>query len=144
LSTLVFSDNVDLQRSASLTFAEITERGEITTAQCLEDVPAVFHMPKQKISYTNNGLAWSIIGVDDAAPRRLLQMTSHCILLCSTDLISRCSRGRPRHTGADLVPPAEPRYRGTEGGECSFGKFGCQQYVKCHHFQGDDIIDARY
>jgi hypothetical protein len=27
LSTLVFSDNVDLQRSASLTFAEITERG---------------------------------------------------------------------------------------------------------------------
>lgn len=29
LSTLVYSDNVDLQRSASLTFAEITERGEI-------------------------------------------------------------------------------------------------------------------
>ena len=28
LSTLVYSDNVDLQRSASLTFAEITERGE--------------------------------------------------------------------------------------------------------------------
>ena len=28
LSTLVFSDNVDLQRSASLTFAEITERGK--------------------------------------------------------------------------------------------------------------------
>ena len=27
LSTLVFSDNLDLQRSASLTFAEITERG---------------------------------------------------------------------------------------------------------------------
>lgn len=27
LSTLVFSDNIDLQRSASLTFAEITERG---------------------------------------------------------------------------------------------------------------------
>lgn len=27
LSTLVYSDNVDLQRSASLTFAEITERG---------------------------------------------------------------------------------------------------------------------
>jgi vacuolar protein 8 len=26
LSTLVYSDNVDLQRSASLTFAEITER----------------------------------------------------------------------------------------------------------------------
>jgi hypothetical protein len=30
LSTLVFSDNVDLQRSASLTFAEITERGTYT------------------------------------------------------------------------------------------------------------------
>ena len=27
LTTLVYSDNVDLQRSASLTFAEITERG---------------------------------------------------------------------------------------------------------------------
>ena len=27
LRTLVYSDNVDLQRSASLTFAEITERG---------------------------------------------------------------------------------------------------------------------
>lgn len=27
LSTLVYSDNIDLQRSASLTFAEITERG---------------------------------------------------------------------------------------------------------------------
>jgi vacuolar protein 8 len=27
LSTLVYSDNLDLQRSASLTFAEITERG---------------------------------------------------------------------------------------------------------------------
>lgn len=27
LSTLVYSENVDLQRSASLTFAEITERG---------------------------------------------------------------------------------------------------------------------
>jgi vacuolar protein 8 len=32
LSTLVFSDNVDLQRSASLTFAEITERG---TSACM-------------------------------------------------------------------------------------------------------------
>jgi vacuolar protein 8 len=30
LTTLVYSDNVDLQRSASLTFAEITERGEDT------------------------------------------------------------------------------------------------------------------
>ena len=29
LSTLVYSENVDLQRSASLTFAEITERGKI-------------------------------------------------------------------------------------------------------------------
>jgi vacuolar protein 8 len=28
LSTLVYSENVDLQRSASLTFAEITERGQ--------------------------------------------------------------------------------------------------------------------
>ena len=28
LSTLVYSDNIDLQRSASLTFAEITERGK--------------------------------------------------------------------------------------------------------------------
>ena len=33
LSTLVYSGNVDLQRSASLTFAEITERGS-----CLEAV----------------------------------------------------------------------------------------------------------
>lgn len=31
LSTLVFSDNIDLQRSASLTFAEITERGTSMT-----------------------------------------------------------------------------------------------------------------
>ena len=31
LSTLVYSDNVDLQRSASLTFAEITERGRCAT-----------------------------------------------------------------------------------------------------------------
>jgi vacuolar protein 8 len=30
LSTLVYSDNIDLQRSASLTFAEITERGTWT------------------------------------------------------------------------------------------------------------------
>lgn len=45
LSTLVFSDNVDLQRSASLTFAEITERGEINPAQCRR---AVFHIPKTK------------------------------------------------------------------------------------------------
>ncbi len=29
LSTLVFSDNIDLQRSARLTFAEITERGAL-------------------------------------------------------------------------------------------------------------------
>ena len=28
LSTLVYSQNIDLQRSASLTFAEITERGQ--------------------------------------------------------------------------------------------------------------------
>jgi vacuolar protein 8 len=30
LSTLVYSQNIDLQRSASLTFAEITERGELS------------------------------------------------------------------------------------------------------------------
>lgn len=30
LSTLVYSDNVSLQRSASLTFAEVTERGKST------------------------------------------------------------------------------------------------------------------
>lgn len=35
LSTLVYSDNVDLQRSASLTFAEITERGALDSACCL-------------------------------------------------------------------------------------------------------------
>jgi len=29
LSTLVYSQNIDLQRSASLTFAEITERGAL-------------------------------------------------------------------------------------------------------------------
>lgn len=33
LSTLVYSDNVDLQRSASLTFAEITERGRYTDSK---------------------------------------------------------------------------------------------------------------
>lgn len=33
LSTLVYSENVDLQRSASLTFAEITERGEVGKTQ---------------------------------------------------------------------------------------------------------------
>ena len=33
LSTLVYSDNIDLQRSASLTFAEITERGTCTCAR---------------------------------------------------------------------------------------------------------------
>lgn len=46
LSTLVFSDNVDLQRSASLTFAEITERGEITIARCRDDSQPVFHIFK--------------------------------------------------------------------------------------------------
>jgi vacuolar protein 8 len=35
LSTLVFSDNIDLQRSASLTFAEITERGMFVHARTL-------------------------------------------------------------------------------------------------------------
>ena len=34
LSTLVYSDNIDLQRSASLTFAEITERGTSHTMAC--------------------------------------------------------------------------------------------------------------
>jgi hypothetical protein len=38
LSTLVYSENVDLQRSASLTFAEITERG---TYHRLDDDDAV-------------------------------------------------------------------------------------------------------
>lgn len=33
LSTLVYSENVELQRSASLTFAEITERGGSTLAE---------------------------------------------------------------------------------------------------------------
>jgi hypothetical protein len=32
LSTLVYSQNIDLQRSASLTFAEITERGRQSEA----------------------------------------------------------------------------------------------------------------
>lgn len=35
LSTLAFSDNVDLQRSAALAFAEITEKG-----MCLLHVPS--------------------------------------------------------------------------------------------------------
>lgn len=35
LSTLVYSENVELQRSASLTFAEITERGmEVELVRC--------------------------------------------------------------------------------------------------------------
>lgn len=33
LSTLVYSHNIDLQRSASLTFAEITERGALEPCQ---------------------------------------------------------------------------------------------------------------
>lgn len=37
LTTLVFSDNVDLQRSASLTFAEITERGAFPLSLEVED-----------------------------------------------------------------------------------------------------------
>lgn len=40
LSTLVYSDNVDLQRSASLTFAEITERGEQRYQELVPRVPA--------------------------------------------------------------------------------------------------------
>jgi hypothetical protein len=45
LSTLVYSDNVDLQRSASLTFAEITERGTL----CMNHVTGRFgtNIPKQ-------------------------------------------------------------------------------------------------
>lgn len=39
LSTLVYSDNIDLQRSASLTFAEITERG-----MDFPRYPPVFHL----------------------------------------------------------------------------------------------------
>jgi hypothetical protein len=35
LSTLVYSENVDLQRSASLTFAEITERGQENLHVCM-------------------------------------------------------------------------------------------------------------
>lgn len=38
LSTLVYSDNVDLQRSASLTFAEITERGMYWKQHCIEEL----------------------------------------------------------------------------------------------------------
>lgn len=41
LSTLVYSDNVDLQRSASLTFAEITERGACFGRDVLEPKRAV-------------------------------------------------------------------------------------------------------
>ena len=43
LSTLVFSENIDLQRSASLTFAEITERGTQNTPSppaCYHSIPA--------------------------------------------------------------------------------------------------------
>jgi len=40
LSTLVYSDNVDLQRSASLTFAEITERGERNYQKEMSRAPA--------------------------------------------------------------------------------------------------------
>lgn len=35
LSTLVYSDNMDLQRSAALTFAEITERGQSACLCCM-------------------------------------------------------------------------------------------------------------
>jgi vacuolar protein 8 len=48
LSTLVYSENVDLQRSASLTFAEITERGTLVACtsiriwlKCTSDVREV-------------------------------------------------------------------------------------------------------
>ena len=40
LSTLAFSDNVDLQRSAALAFAEITEKGffELGTSNLLKAI----------------------------------------------------------------------------------------------------------
>ncbi|KAJ5677757.1 Vacuolar protein 8 [Penicillium maclennaniae] len=41
LSTLVYSENVDLQRSASLTFAEITERGACDTFNRGDAIPDV-------------------------------------------------------------------------------------------------------
>lgn len=40
LSTLVFSENIDLQRSASLTFAEITERGMSNILTAREELQA--------------------------------------------------------------------------------------------------------
>jgi hypothetical protein len=38
LSTLVYSQNIDLQRSASLTFAEITERGRILEVRVVHSI----------------------------------------------------------------------------------------------------------
>jgi hypothetical protein len=44
LSTLVYSENVDLQRSASLTFAEITERGTYHGANGDDAIPDILQM----------------------------------------------------------------------------------------------------
>jgi hypothetical protein len=61
LSTLVFSDNVDLQRSASLTFAEITERGKIASVQYTMEISS-------GASYAHaNELGRGFIGVDGQA-----------------------------------------------------------------------------
>lgn len=46
LSTLVYSENVDLQRSASLTFAEITERGEYRRSDGNDAIPDLSSYPQ--------------------------------------------------------------------------------------------------
>lgn len=51
LSTLVYSENIDLQRSASLTFAEITERGTLPSSQ-------LRHVYKD-----SNGVKWTVATV---------------------------------------------------------------------------------
>lgn len=92
LSTLVFSDNVDLQRSASLTFAEITERGKITIAQCREDSRAVFHIFKT-MSWQSK--QWD--GIEDYRSRlsrpqpcsRRLPDVILTILMCSANFIEQ-------------------------------------------------------
>ena len=118
LSTLVFSDNVDLQRSASLTFAEITERGEKFDADPVEDI-----RPRYKKSLFTTVSDWDL-GCSNL--RISICLRVHWTLLTLT---YRCPRSRPRYPRTYSLPSPKPRHRGSACSERSFGEFGRQQYV---------------
>ena len=93
LSTLVYSENVDLQRSASLTFAEITERGTQTppAAWALADVNFidVREVDRETLEPILYLLQSSDIEVQRAASAALgnLAVNSTRISRCMLDLI---------------------------------------------------------